>query len=86
MIYPTKATYTRAEVLEIDRNARAYGYEVGKGQELRAHIESSEDNPFLDASWQDKVKTGFSAWQDEVKKTGCTRENCDGCCMRDDDD
>jgi hypothetical protein len=40
---------------EIDRNARAYGWEIGRGKELQDHIEISPDNPFKDLSWVTKV-------------------------------
>lgn len=40
----------------IDRNARAYGYEVGKTGELVAVVENtSPDNPFLDPNWRDRL-------------------------------
>lgn len=40
---------------EADRNARAFGWEIGHGQELGKVIESSPDNPFLDPNWRRKV-------------------------------
>lgn len=41
---------------EIDRNARAYGWEVGHGHPLTDKIEStSEENPFLRANWRDYI-------------------------------
>jgi hypothetical protein len=40
---------------EMDRNARAYGWEIGHGKPLAAVIEFSEDNPFLDPTWRDLV-------------------------------
>lgn len=45
------------ELDEIDRNARAYGYDVGRGHPLTKEIaEVSEDNPFLDPNWRDHVE------------------------------
>lgn len=41
---------------EEDRNARAYGFEVGRGAKLATRIESlSEDNPFMDPNWRDMI-------------------------------
>ena len=38
---------------EIDRNARAYGWEVRNGHPLTEKIEStSPDNPFMDSDWR----------------------------------
>jgi 8-oxo-dGTP pyrophosphatase MutT (NUDIX family) len=43
---------------EMDRNARAYGYEVGRGRPIAAEILSlSKDNPFLDRDWKQLIKT-----------------------------
>lgn len=42
-----------AEREEVDRNARAYGWEIGRGHPLVEQIEStSEDNPFLSPDWR----------------------------------
>ena len=43
------------DIEEIDRNARAYGYEIGRGQPIAKTIETSEDNPFLDKDWKSKI-------------------------------
>lgn len=49
---------TDEELEEIDRNARAYGFEVGRGHPLRLHVVStSEDNPFMDKEWRSKIHT-----------------------------
>jgi hypothetical protein len=40
---------------ESDRNARAYGWEVGRGQELGSIVGMTEDNPFIDPNWRGKV-------------------------------
>jgi hypothetical protein len=40
---------------EVDRNARAYGWEAGRCGELRVSYESSSDNPFLDPDWRDAI-------------------------------
>lgn len=40
---------------EIDRNARAYGYEIGRGHPLVEKIESvSDDNPFMVHDWKER--------------------------------
>lgn len=39
--------FTRERESEIDRNARAYGWEVGNGKEAKDVIEASPDNPYL---------------------------------------
>lgn len=41
---------------ELDRNARAYGFEIGRGHPLLeklTHI--SDDNPFMDKDWRSKI-------------------------------
>lgn len=41
---------------EADRNARAYGFEIGRGLPLEAvATQLSEDNPFIDLNWRDKL-------------------------------
>lgn len=45
----------RSELVEIDRNARAYGFEVGRGALLAEVIEYAEDNPFVDPNWHDQI-------------------------------
>jgi hypothetical protein len=48
---------TIEELEEIDRNARAYGYEIGKGKRLvRVMEDISQDNPFLDPDWRVKME------------------------------
>ena len=43
------------ELEEIDRNARAYGYEIGRGHPLVNKIEAvSDDNPFMDTDWKER--------------------------------
>jgi hypothetical protein len=50
------AVPTAADLEEIDRNARAYGFEVGRGQALTAQIAGlSDDNPFVKKGWRDGV-------------------------------
>jgi hypothetical protein len=41
---------------EIDRNARAYGFEIGRGKALTKNLNMSDDNPFLESSWRDNVQ------------------------------
>jgi hypothetical protein len=41
---------------ELDRNARAYGFEIGRGHPLTeklTHI--SDDNPFMTRDWRDNI-------------------------------
>jgi hypothetical protein len=38
-----------------DRQARAYGWEVGRGHALKLMIAASPDNPFLDPNWTDNL-------------------------------
>lgn len=50
---------TREQLDELDRNARAYGFEIGRGHELVEVIDIdqlSEDNPFLDKNWKQASK------------------------------
>ncbi len=56
MAHKEAMLYTNQDLDEIDRNARAYGFEIGRGQALAERIESSEDNPFLDPNWRDLIK------------------------------
>jgi hypothetical protein len=44
-----------ALVQDMDRNARGYGWEVGRGQPLREVMTASPDNPFMDPDWQAPV-------------------------------
>ena len=36
----------------MDRNARAYGWEIGHGQPLTQVIDFSPENPFIDPNWR----------------------------------
>lgn len=47
---------TQEELDEIDRNARAYGFEIGRGKPLTKKFDASEDNPFLDPNWKDNIQ------------------------------
>lgn len=38
---------------EIDRNARAYGWEIGRGQIISKKLNTSEGNPFMDPNWRE---------------------------------
>lgn len=43
---------------ETDRNARAYGFEIGRGHPLASVVgKISEDNPFQDKDWKKNVVT-----------------------------
>lgn len=39
---------------EVDRNGRAYGYEVGKHGTIDHEIISGPDNPFIDSDWRER--------------------------------
>lgn len=41
---------------EMDRNARAYGWEIGQGKPLTQVLDFSPDNPFLYLNWRDNVQ------------------------------
>lgn len=46
---------------ESDRNARAYGFEIGRGKPLAEKLtELSDNNPFMDSEWQFKM----TEWND----------------------
>lgn len=57
-IPPLNEVHTAIEGLEeIDRNARAYGWEVAKHNmliEIFDHV--CEDNPFMDKNWRDNLE------------------------------
>lgn len=38
---------------EMDRNARAFGWEIGNGKSIDDVIESTSENPFLDPNWRE---------------------------------
>src|SRR5690348_6155551 len=56
----------KRERLEMDRNARAYGWEVGKHGVLSEVIQHvCPDNPFLDPKWRNHVvptRTGIQTY------------------------
>jgi len=43
------------DLLEMDRMARAYGFEIGRGQRLTESVQTQGDNPFLDPNWREKI-------------------------------
>lgn len=43
---------TEDEIQEMDRNARAYGWEIGRGQAIGPEIDTTPGNPFLDPDWR----------------------------------
>lgn len=49
--------YSDDQLAEIDRNARAYGFEIGRGKPLAVRIDTSEDNPFLEKNWHKLVES-----------------------------
>jgi hypothetical protein len=47
----------RRMIDEVDRNARAYGFEIGRGHPLTRYIPAtSMANPFLDPRWRDRIR------------------------------
>lgn len=46
---------TDDQVEEIDRNARAYGWEIGRGQMLGVQVDTTENNPFMERNWRDAI-------------------------------
>lgn len=58
----TRLAEVEASIEEIDRNARAYGWEIGRGHPLHSTIKvNSPDNPFLDSDWRSKILAKFDA-------------------------
>lgn len=59
----------RARIEEIDRIARAYGWEIGRGHPMTSKIVMSEDNPFLNPNWRENVipviETGIFKKEDD---------------------
>ena len=51
---------TPQDIREIDRNARAYGFEIGRGRLVLGEVvTTSPDNPFLDPDWASNVVPGL---------------------------
>lgn len=49
--------WTPDDIDEIDRCARAYGYEVGRRDiSPPSQLETLPDNPFLDPKWREHIK------------------------------
>jgi hypothetical protein len=50
------------DIEEIDRNARAYGYEAAMRQEIReTYPDVPDGNPFVDPNWRKKIGSETSA-------------------------
>lgn len=41
---------------EIDRQARAYGFEIGRGKPLDVVVSTSDDNPFMEKNWRCQIE------------------------------
>ena len=54
---------------EADRNARAYGWEIGHGSPLVAVLDFSPENPFIDPNWRDNVRSDVGEAEDEAVST-----------------
>jgi hypothetical protein len=52
---PSMSLAPPIDLYEIDRQARAYGWEIGHGKELNKEIHTSPDNPFMDPNWRDRI-------------------------------
>ena len=52
---PPSMSLSPPELSEVDRAARAYGWEIGRGQSLAEQVETSPDNPFMDPNWRDRI-------------------------------
>jgi len=65
---------TQEQLEEIDRNARAYGFEIGRGSPLIAKLDNiSPDNPFIDPNWRNQVQTPCGDTDDvAVCACGCS--------------
>lgn len=42
---------------DIDRAARAYGWEIGRGKNLAEVVELSDDNPFKNSNWRELIES-----------------------------
>lgn len=42
-------------IMEVDRNARAYGWEIGRGSEIKPMIQMTDDNPFENPDWRERI-------------------------------
>jgi hypothetical protein len=49
------SSFTFDELGELDRNARAYGFEIGRGKKMEDIVSASEDNPFLHTDWAERA-------------------------------
>jgi len=59
--------YTDEQIEEIDRCARAYGWEIGRGQPFALKIETVEENPFANPNWRENVP-GYKDEQQAAKE------------------
>jgi len=46
--------YTKAQIEEFGRNARAYGWEVGRGAPIAKMLETTDGNPFMNPDWREE--------------------------------
>ena len=49
------SSFNFEELGELDRNARAYGFEIGRGKKMEDVVSSSDDNPFLHKDWAERA-------------------------------
>lgn len=62
--------FDSASVKETDRNARAYGWEVGRGRVMQEMIEYDPENPFLFSDWREQFGLPQVDWRRDPKLTG----------------
>jgi hypothetical protein len=48
--------FSKEDLESICRNARAYAWEVGHGQEMTPRLSTTPGNPFLDPEWRNHIK------------------------------
>lgn len=46
---------TKAQMEEVDRNARAFGWEVGRGHLMSSHLNMLPANPFSEKNWREHL-------------------------------
>lgn len=51
----TSGYYSPESVSEIDRCARAYGWEVGRGERIEEVITTHPVNPFMNPNWREEA-------------------------------
>lgn len=68
----------RSTHAEIDRCARAYGWEIGAGKRLGRIITLSPNNPFKDPNWREKMSEDFEFSPTAIPEDGMVVWNKNG--------